>query len=116
MKLDELELIEDDLPYILEIARNAMRKPSMRDQAAGAFDVEDSEIERAWIRLEAHCAKTSAHGHYEITNGRDDTLISIVLSFKEDELDAHIEECVTWLNRGYQLIWVEEKPPKKKKK
>ncbi len=116
MKLDELELIEDDLPYILEIARNAMRKPSMRDQASRAFDVEDSEIERAWIRLEAYCAKTSNHGHYEITNGREDTLLSILMSFKEDELDAKIEECVTWLNRGHQLIWVEEKPPKKKKK
>ena len=115
MKLDELELIEDDLPYILEIARNAMQKRSMRDQAAHAFDVEESEIERAWIRLEAYFAKTSGHGHYEITNGREDTIISIVLSFKEDELDAHVEECVTWLNRGYQLIWVEAKPQKKKK-
>ena len=115
---EEHEPIEqDDLPIILEVARNAMRKPSMRDQAARAFDVDDSEIERAWIRLEAYCAKTSKHGHYDVTNGRDDTLISVVLSFKENELDAKIEECVTWLNRGgYQLIWVEEKPTKKNKK
>jgi len=33
MKL-ELELIEYDLLYILEVARNALRKPSMRDGGA----------------------------------------------------------------------------------
>jgi hypothetical protein len=62
MKL-ELELIEDDLLYILEVARNALRKPSMRETAAQAFDVENSELERTWVRLEAYSAKTSARGH-----------------------------------------------------
>ena len=108
---EEHEPIEqDDLPIILEVARNAMQRRSTRDNAAAAFDVEDSEIERAWIHLEAYCAKTSKHGHYEIKNG-DDT----ELSFKPDELDAHIEECVRWLTGDCQLVWVEEKPPKKKK-
>ena len=117
MTLEELEPIEqDDLPFILEVARNAMQRRSTRDTAATAMDVTDDEIERAWIRLEAYCAKTSRGGHYDVTNGRDDTLISVVLSFKENELDAKIEECVTWLNRGnHQLVWVEENPPKKKK-
>ena len=116
MTLEELEPIEqDDLPIILEVARNAMKKSSMRGYAATAMDVPDEVMDRAWVRLEAYCAKTSGHGRYEITNGREDTIISSVLSFKEDELDAHVEECVTWLNRGYHLKWVEAKPKKKKK-
>ena len=116
MTLEELEPIEqDDLPILLEVARNAMKKSSMRGYTATAMDVPDNLIDRAWVRLEAYCAKTSEHGHYEITNGREDTIVSIVSSFKEDELDAHVEECASWLGLGYQLIWVEEKKKKSMK-
>ena len=64
------------------------------------------------MRLEAYSAKTSARGHYELIDSNGD---APVLSFKLNDLDANIEDCVKWLDQGFRLVWVEEEKPKKKK-
>jgi len=49
---------------------------------------------------------------YELIDSNGD---APVLSFKLNDLDANIEDCVKWLDQGFRLVWVEEEKPKKKK-